>query len=316
MKSALLACACATALFPAFAADAQDAPAQRPLIGGHGNNVEAFIAQYDDNADGRLTWAEFDAFRRKRFDATDANGDGTVDVEEYVQEFDDRSRQALEQAREAQVRQTHTRFAAIDADKDGRVSRAEFDASGERVFAEGAKKLAERPAAGKPADGASAEGRTEANAARFDRDSNPLGLPSSHTAGGFLELYDGNGDGKVERDEFDRERAAQFARTDVDGDGVLSEDEYLAEFEDRLDRRIATLGGGSDKQTRIRFDALDTDKDGRMTFAEYQASGKRTFDMADRNHDGVVDAEDAKLPPPPRPQRADGAAAPAAKPGN
>jgi len=37
-----------------------------------------------------------------------------------------------------------------------------------------------------------------------------------------------------------------------------------------------------------------------MTFAEYQVSGKRTFDGADRNKDGVVDAADAKLPPPER----------------
>ena len=32
----------------------------------------------------------------------------------------------------------------------------------------------------------------------------------------------------------------------------------------------------------MRFGVLDTDKDGKMTFAEYQASGKRLFDTADR----------------------------------
>lgn len=303
MKPGLLASACLCALFSSFAADAQQAPAPRPLIGGHGNNVDAFVAQHDGNADGRLTWQEFDAFRRQRFDATDANGDGTVDVEEYVVEFDDRMRQALEQGRAEQVEQTRRRFAALDADKDGKVSRAEFDASGERVFAEGQKAWAEQAGDAKATDG-----RTPEAAARSDRNRSGLSLPSSHTREGFLELFDRNGDGKVDRAEFDAARAEQFARTDGDRSGDLGQDEYLAEYEDRLDRRIATLSGGSDKQTRVRFGALDTDKDGKLTFAEYQASGKRTFDAADRNQDGVVDAADARLPAPPRPRTQAGAA--------
>lgn len=298
MKTGLLASACLCALLSP-AADAQQATPPRPLIGGHGNNVEAFIAQHDGNGDGRLTWEEFDAFRRQRFDATDANGDGRVDVEEYVQEFDDRSRQALEQGRAEQVEQARRRFASLDADKDGKVSRAEFDASGDRVFAEGQKAMA----AGKTDKdaGGSAQARTPEAAARFDRNRGGLGLPSSHTREGFLALFDGNGDGKVERGEFDAARTAQFARTDGNGDGGFDQDEYLAEYEDRLDRRIATLGAGSDKQTRVRFAALDADKDGKLSFAEYQVSGKRTFEAADRNKDGVVDAVDAKLPAPPRP---------------
>ncbi|KRA41568.1 EF-hand domain-containing protein [Pseudoxanthomonas sp. Root630] len=296
MKPGLLASACACVLLsaPAFA---QQAPTPRPLVGGHGNNIDAFVAQHDGNADGRLTWQEFDAFRRSRFDATDANGDGTVDVEEYVQEFEDRMREEMEQSRGEQVEQTRRRFAALDADKDGQVSKKEFDASGERVWTEGQKAMASK------GDAKADEEKTAEAAARFDRRPNRLALPSSHTAEGFLALYDGNGDGKVERGEFDRARTEQFARTDADRNGRLSQDEYLAEYEDRLDRHIATQTGGSDKQTRVRFGALDTDKDGKMTFAEYQVSGKRTFDAADRNHDGVVDAADAKLPPPPRPER-------------
>lgn len=296
MKPGLLASACVCALLsvPAFA---QQTPAPRPLVGGHGNNITAFIAQHDANADGRLTWQEFDAFRRTRFDATDANGDGTVDVEEYVQEFEDRMREEMEQGRGEQVEQTRRRFTALDTDKDSHVSRAEFDASGERVWTEGQKALAGKTEAKDDGE------KTAAAAERFDRRPNRLALPSSHTAEGFLALYDGNGDGKVERGEFDQARATQFTRTDANGDGRLTQDEYLAEYEDRLDRHIATQTGGSDKQTRVRFGALDTDKDGKMTFAEYQVSGKRTFDAADRNHDGVVDAADATLPPPARTER-------------
>src|SRR3546814_8632604 len=140
MNPGLLAGACLCALLSSFAAEAGTTKT-RPLIGGHGDNVEAFVSQHDDNADGRLTWAEFDAFRRNRFDVTDSNGDGTVDVEEYVQEFDDRLHRALEAGRDEHIEAARRRFAAIDADKDGKVSRAEFDASGERVFARGDKAL-------------------------------------------------------------------------------------------------------------------------------------------------------------------------------
>lgn len=333
MKTGLLAAACLIALLSAAAAaraaydtdartgEARDAgktqvspdghraarkTAFRPIIGGHGDDVVSFIAQHDDSGDGRLTWTEFETFRRNRFDATDENGDGTVDVEEYVREFEDRSRRALEQRRAGQMEQTERRFAALDADRDGRVSRAEFDASGERQFAGFLKMPAD---AGEDA----ASGEDAAAAAERRRG---LGMPTSHTREGFLALFDLDGDGRVDRAEFDRARAGQFARTDADGDGVLERDEYLAEFEDRLDRRIATLGDGSDRQTRVRFGALDADKDGRMTFAEYQVSGKRLFDGADRDKDGMVDAADAALPPPARPQRARRPAAAAGDSGN
>jgi Ca2+-binding EF-hand superfamily protein len=40
--------------------------------------VQAFIAEFDADGDGRVTWAEFEQFRRTRFDATDADHDGTL----------------------------------------------------------------------------------------------------------------------------------------------------------------------------------------------------------------------------------------------
>lgn len=305
MKPGLIAGASLCALVAAAHAESTT---HRPLVGGHGNNIVAFVAQHDSNADGRLTRDEFDAFRRQRFDATDAGGDGTVDVEEYVQEFEDRVRQQLEQGRGGQIEQTKVRFAAIDADKSGDVSRAEFDASGERVWTEGRKALAEK--SGKDEANTEKKDKDKDSAARFDRTPNRWAMPTSHTAEGFLALFDGNGDGDVARAEFDDARKAQFARTDTKADGALSQDEYLAEFEDRLDRHIAAVTGGSDRQTRVRFASMDADEDGKMTFAEYQVSGKRTFDTSDRNHDGTVDDADAKLPPPPRPERtADGRAA-------
>ncbi|MEN5366801.1 hypothetical protein ABE571_10435 [Stenotrophomonas sp. TWI273] len=117
-------------------------------------------------------------------------------------------------------------------------------------------------------------------------------MPTSHTANGMLELYDRNKDGAVDRAEFDAVRAASFAATDTDGDGTLSLAEYTAEFDGRLDHQRQRVRADAERQARVRFASLDKDADGHMTFAEYQLSGKRMFDRADSNGDGVVDARD------------------------
>ncbi|MBB3780158.1 hypothetical protein FHY16_002941 [Xanthomonas campestris] len=285
MNTGSLAGACLCALLLPATALAQSGP--RPLLGGHGNNVQAFITQHDDDRDGRITAADFAAFRRARFDATDRNHDGSVDEDEYVAEFRQRRQQALEQERSAQAAHGRQRFAALDADGDGQVARAEFDAAGAQDWARGQAALT---AAGKAPPG----DRTLA----FDRDGGRPGMPDSQSAEGFLALYDENGDGKVGRKEYAGLRAAQFASADGDRNAALSPDEYRVEFEDRLNRRLTALEQADDRQVHVRFKVLDTDKDQRMTFAEYQASGLRTFARVDRNHDGVVDASDAALPPP------------------
>src|SRR3546814_16895193 len=133
MNPGLLAGACLCALLSSFAAEAGTTKT-RPLIGGHGDNVEAFVSQHDDNDDGRLTWAEFDAFRRNRFDVTDSNGDGTVDVEENVQELEDRRHRALEAGRDEHIETARSSFAAIKPDKEGHVPGAKIDAPGVRAF--------------------------------------------------------------------------------------------------------------------------------------------------------------------------------------
>ena len=106
----------------------------------------AFIHDYDANHDGQVTRMEFDAGRVKRFDATDANGDGWVSEEEYVNEYRARLEQQLAasddsedkktEERQRQMRQAHVRFGVLDKDKDGRMSKAEYDLSGARAFAE------------------------------------------------------------------------------------------------------------------------------------------------------------------------------------
>lgn len=271
----------------AFAQTAQQPPANRPGAGVMGFAFQ----QYDANGDGVVTRAEFDAFRRQRFDDTDENGDGWVSEDEYVDEFAMRQQRSVDEARAAEVEQTHNRFNALDRDKDGFISRAEYDASGNRAFEQYTSSSAEPP--------------------RQRMQSGGLNMPSTHTRTGMATLYDTDGDGVVSRAEFDTGRGEAFARTDEGGDGRLSLEEYLTEYEARLDRQVASRRDGADDQSRVRFGVLDTDKDGRMTWEEYAASGNRMFERADTNGDGVVDASDPAPARMQRPADAPGDASPA-----
>ena len=112
---------------------------------------------------------------------------------------------------------------------------------------------------------------------------------------GLLSIYDANEDKAVSNSEFTNERRSVFYLTDANKDGVLSSEEYLAEFEDRIDLTVDKSRRGQIKQTYVRFGALDDNKDNKMTFDEFQLSGKRIFTRWDKNEDGVISSADVGL---------------------
>jgi Ca2+-binding EF-hand superfamily protein len=125
---------------------------------------------------------------------------------------------------------------------------------------------------------------------------------ASHARDIFIQEQDQNGDGVVTKDEYAATRALQFAKTDTDNSGALSQAEYVAEFRARLEAKLANSGMTPEKkaeermrqmrQTDIRFRVLDSDKSGGITKAEFDYSGWRMFVTHDTNHDGAVSAAD------------------------
>lgn len=203
MKRTLLAAIAVTAL--ASIAVAQ--PQGRGPSGGPGFGMLAL----DANADGRITRAELDASQSARFQAIDANRDGFATPEEFKASFE---KQHVARAEEM----TNRRFATLDADGNGQISKAEFAA-----------------VATAPRDGA--QGR------RGPEQEFRMGGPGGRRGMG----PGGSGDGKPAR-----------LGGDADGDGKVS----LAEFSGR-----AVEG----------FTKADTNKDGVVTITELQAaaSGRR-----------------------------------------
>jgi hypothetical protein len=113
-----------------------------------------------------------------------------------------------------------------------------------------------------------------------------------HDKAEFMESYDINSDSVVARTEFDTRRGEHFSRADTNRDGTLTEAEYVAEYQARLDAELAQTRAAQLRQAHVRFGVLDTDHNAGMTNTEFGASGQRMFARLDTNGDGSVDERD------------------------
>jgi len=244
-------------------------PAHQPTAQGKAS----FIQDYDLDKDGTVSESEFAEVRQQRYSAMDENKDGQVSVDEDVNEYAGRLDKKLDTERTGQIKQTLVRIEALDKNKSKTIGHDEYNASGDKAFAyidtnkdgviSKADPLPERER--KPDTKQTVRARPA------------LVMPTTHSVVGMLDMYDQNGDGKVDKVEYQQQRDAAFARTDLDKNGELSSDEYLNEFVDRLDRQIAKTRTAQLKQAAVRFKALDKDNSQQISAAEFNASGERMF---------------------------------------
>lgn len=258
--------------------------------GGHTGN--AFIATWDDDGDGKVSHAEYEAVRKARFATTDSDHNGSLTVDEYVNEYAVRLDRDIADERNASLKQTDTRFKALDKDENKFVSRAEYDDSGERAFVH----------LDRNRDGRITNDDGEPNAKETPRRRSIIAMPTSHALAGMLEIYDDDGDDVLTREQYIKERAKVFAATDTNKDGKLDHAEYVSEFNARLSQRIDDRRQAQLKQGHVRFKAIDTNENGDISRDEYFAMSARMFERTDTNKDGVITQDD---PPPVREPRKD-----------
>jgi len=99
--------------------------------------------------------------------------------------------------------------------------------------------------------------------------------------------FDTNGDGSVERAEFDKVRDERFAAVDANKDGKIDRDEFR---QHRREMRQEWRAKRMDWMTK----RLDTDKDGSVSEDEFLAGPKKRFEKLDTNSDGKIDSAEMK----------------------
>jgi hypothetical protein len=104
--------------------------------------------------------------------------------------------------------------------------------------------------------------------------------------------YDANGDGFVDRSEWNAGQEARFRQLDTDGDGKLTQDELFS-------RPPAPAGSvpPTDRQAQRQtayFQRLDADKDGFVSKAEFMVQAGRNFARCDLNKDGRTNTAECR----------------------
>ena len=288
--------------------------------GHHGKS--SFIQRYDQNDDAQVTADEFEQARRARYDLTDADGNGLVDVDEYVQEYAGRLDQKIERERKGHIKQTHRRFGALDKNDNEQIEWEEYEASGERSFKRfdvdengviNADDPRPRRGCKHKCKGYKGKGKGDKADAGHDHDHGKdhkhhkhgkhkgmckkrakrvIHMPTTHRKQGMMRKYDTDKDGAITHEEFSAKRRADFDRTDENGDGKLNPEEYALEFGNRLDEKIEKTREKKLKRAKKRFGVMDKDENGEISFEEYQVSGQKKFSRHDTNGDGVVSKSD------------------------
>lgn len=262
-----------------------------------------FLKQYDLDGDWELYREEFNFARQIRFKRTDENNDGFVSADEYLFEYQNKLDNQLANDRKGQIEQTTVRFKALDKNENGRMEWAEYTESGERAFnrydSNQDRQIDENDDT--PKRTWRQKSKNELTREQWEAQRNrqlgyakrALRMPTTHNKEGMLTKYDTNQDKVITLQEHSDRRRIDFERTDEDSNGWVSEQEYLFEYQDRMDSQIEKTRAAAIKQTTVRFNALDKDGDGAMTFAEYQASGNRFFERFDTNADEVITMDEA-----------------------
>ena len=94
-----------------------------------------YFERLDANKDGAVTAEEMIVYRHKRFTEIDANGDGKITKEEFMA-YSPKAKQTSAKATDAKATERKTKyFERLDANKDGTISGEEWDAVARTQFA-------------------------------------------------------------------------------------------------------------------------------------------------------------------------------------
>jgi Ca2+-binding EF-hand superfamily protein len=226
---------------------------------------------------GPITKEDFDGRTRERFARMDVNGDGVIDADEARAMIEQRMERRGRRWRERGGRFAQRMIRQFDADRDGKVTKAEFEGRIGEVFArfdldsDGKITDADLPPFMRGRDVLSGDGH-------FGR----RGHGGRHGRRFMRMLHgaDANGDGAVTLEEAQAAAAKRFARWDRNADGAIDQSDRDALQGEMMDYRL--------KRFMHRFGA----KDGKVTREQFTKFRDERFARLDHDGDNTLTGDE------------------------
>lgn len=157
-----------------------------------------------------------------------------VNIDQFVQYEQTRLEPLLKQRREMSLKQAYVRYGILDKNKDQKLTLKEFQETGVKTFDEFDKNK---------------DGIVNAVDAKFNsankgthdgfRIKLPISMPMASSVDEFIQQY-GKDKSYVTLGDYLTTRDQQFFATDISGDHIVTEQEYVNEFMQRFDKNIET----------------------------------------------------------------------------
>ena len=234
----------------------------------------------------------------------DKNQDGKLSAQEFGEGLKPRERPAAADGDETDGRRAERMFKRLDANGDGKVTLDEVP----EERREGFKRLIAR--GDKDGDGglnekelAAALSNPQAPPEKSTKPAEPARPQGRLDPKQLFSRLDQNSDGKVTLDEVPEEAQERIERLiefgDKDGDGVLSEQEFVAAMaraRAAMDGSQGTQQSGAAGRTKQFFSRLDKNGDGKVTLDEVpeerREGFKRLIARGDKNGDKALSLEE------------------------
>ncbi|MBU2891829.1 EF-hand domain-containing protein [Colwellia sp. D2M02] len=266
------------------------------------NEKYRWLAQYDSNQDYTIDVEELYSSRATLFEQADKNQDKVIDANEHQQFFERNLQEKIDYDRKQSIKQTHVRFNAMDKNDNNLMSYDEYMATAKRSFdfydtdKSGIITLDDKKptfTSTKKSTLTDAEKAEKKRKRQMRNATRVVRMPTTHSKSGMLVKYDLNDDQQITWAEYQQKRNLDFARADENGDKDLTNDEYVAEFEDRLDTQIAKIKAAELNKNTPLFASLDKNNNQQISVAEFQLNALVNFTYFDTDNNGQVSFEEA-----------------------
>jgi len=259
-----------------------------PALAQSGNQQADYCEQgfslADTNQDDYVSAEESAAAVDWEFQGLDANGDGMISQSEWRD-----CRRAWMSAEAAEEGTSSTmpevpNFSLVDEDGDGTLTQQEFMNAASSAYDEAMTGMTGTQSTS--AEGSAATGETDMSASDAGEMAEPMLILRRMIV--LPTVQDGDRMGQMGREEMANRAAMQFIILDTNRDRSIDAEEW--------DPQESTMQNDISEVLNMQFEEADTDASGDISREEYQASGERRMQEAERMAEEAGESSDAGAP--------------------